>query len=164
MVEHQLAERALREARTRYEALEAAVDGRRLLARLRVERPHHPILWAHRILVAVTWLFGLATAAAAVATLASMELAVRVARFEIDAALPLPLPVMLLALTSCVGAIGTSTRWFAERRGRRSPLLPWEERRRLELAEEIARLHRQGAEGYRPPAAVAEQDRLVEAL
>lgn len=141
MIERELCQRGVAEARRRLEAWRAEVDDERLLARLGHESPLHPLLWAYRLGIgAMSMLVALC-----LASLGAPLISYHLARFfsDLDALTSIPTPLVFLFLGYSLGAAGVSARWFALQRARACPLLPEEDRTLQSLKAELRRAERQ---------------------
>ena len=141
MLERELTERDLANARAALAKFTAEIDDERLLARLADERPVHPLLMGYRLgLAALAALVTLSLASLG-APLLGASLARQVAALGEIAGLPLPLVFLLLGYSA--GALGVSLRWFAIQRARHSPMLSDERRQHDILREDVRRAEAQ---------------------
>jgi hypothetical protein len=129
---------ALTHAEDRLERFKSNVKPQTLLERLKTESPAHPVLLAY------TFTLGLMSAGIALALvvlalpLFPSNLLTTVALFE--ARISMPLPVVLVALSLCCGALGAGLRQLAMLRAEQSPLLPEELTLFQDLSNEVNRL------------------------
>ena len=128
----------LERAEEKLERFKTNVTPQLLLDRLKEEAPAHPLLLAYLFTIGLMSA-GIALALVVLALpLFPSDLLTAVALFE--ARISMPLPVVLVSLALCCGALGAGLRQLAMMRAEKSPLLPEERKVFLDLSNEVNRL------------------------
>lgn len=131
-------DRDLARAQERLQALEDAVTDHHLLTRLEHENPAHPLLLGYKFFVGL-----MSAGVACILLLLAMPLiSTEIAKIiaHTDARIGMPVPLALLLLSFCNGALGVSLRYGAILRAQHSPMLPDELKEHQALTAEVTRL------------------------
>ncbi len=135
-------------ARTKLQSFEDSVDRKRLLKRLKIASPSHPVLLFRGMFLLLTVLMLVCALAILIIPLFSNELARTIAKF--DQIVPVPpevpaLPALLGGLALCMLFGWLMTTLAALAMGRDAQMLPWEQKAHQKLVNEVTRLTTQKA-------------------
>ena len=141
-------EKQLSGARAKLQAFEDGVDRGRLLRRLKLASPAHPVLIFRALFLFSSIVMIGAALAVLVVPFFNSDLARTIARF--DAVVPVPagvpgLPALLGVLAACMGVGWLMTTLAALAMGRDAQMLPWEQKQHQKLVNEVTRLTTQKA-------------------
>lgn len=138
-------ERLLEKARLELQAFEDAVDGERLLARVKRASPAHPVLLARAIFLGSGTLFLIAMIGVASLGLFHRPSALFLSGLQEKMGIPGGVPAVCIILALCMFVAYTMATLAAKSIGRETPMLQWEAKEYQKLVNEVTRLTTQKA-------------------
>jgi len=138
-------DRLLTKARDQLQAFEDAVDGKRLLARIKRASPAHPVLLARAMFLFAGILFFLLTFVVIAVVFVNTDVAKFLDELENGIGIPGGIPVVCILLSLFMLFANLMTTFAAHSIGRESPMLPWEAKEHQKLVNEVTRLTTQKA-------------------
>ena len=140
-------EKLLRGARKKLEAFEDGVDRARLLKRLKLASPAHPVLLLRGLFFLTVVFLVISVFATLAVPFVNADLARRLARYDTvvqGAGIP-GIPVLLIGLAVCMALAWLMSTGAALAIGRDAQMLPWEQKKHQQLVNEVTRLTTQKA-------------------
>ena len=128
----------LRDARERLAAFEELSARENLLARLSASSPGHPFILGRNVAAFGTMLLVLGSAAVLAVPMVGRDIAVRIA--QLNEAMGFPLPIAMLVLAGCGGAMAVAFHQLALGAARGAPLLPDEAKKHQRLVADVKQL------------------------
>ena len=140
-------ERLLREARGRLQSFEDGVDRHRLLKRIKLSSPAHPVLLLRALFLLIVFVLVIGVAATLAIPFMNADLGRQLARYDsvVQAAGIPGIPVLLLGMAACIFFAWVMATGAALALGRDAQMLPWEQKKHQQLVNEVTRLTTQKA-------------------